>query len=74
MYVILFVLCSITFLFELCLSANIMDQDQTAPLWSLGNSLIWVHSVSFQMIKSEVHLDILYAADVKADDIFRTQY
>ena len=61
-------------MFALCLNANIMDLDQTAPLISFGNSLIGVHSVSFQLIKSEVHLDILYAADVKTDDIFRTQY
>ena len=60
-------------MFELCLSANIMGQDQTAPLWSFGSSLIRINSVSFHMIKSEVHLDILYAADVNSRQHFQDQ-
>ena len=43
-----------------------MAQDTTAPLWSFGNSLIRVHS-------DQVHLNILYTVDVKADNIFRAK-
>ena len=51
-----------------------MGQDKTTTLWSFGSSMIRAHSVSFHMIKSVVHKDILYAADVKTDSIFRTEY
>ena len=47
-----------------------MDPDQTA---FIGSSLIRVHSVSLHdKIWSEVYLNI-YAADVKADNIFRAK-
>ena len=65
---------ALKFLFELCLYTNIMGQDKIAPLWSFGSSMIRVPSVSFHMIKSEVHLDILYAADVNSRQHFRAKY
>ena len=44
-----------------------MYQDQTAPREQSDQGLI----VSASMIKSSLECTIIYAADVKADDIFR---